>query len=140
MIRHAGPGAAVLLFLSVCDICLAQTFRSSVQAVSVNVTVRDRNAAVGGLTAEDFDLTDNGVRQAVTAVALEAAPLDISLVLDGSGSMSGAVETLKKDVQTISAMLRPDDRLRVITFASRVSEVLPMRQRDVLAWSMRGSC
>jgi hypothetical protein len=104
------------------------TFRSRAEGVAVHVSVRDRNAPVGGLSAEDFVLTDNGVGQTVRAVALETAALDVTLLLDASGSMAGEpIATMKKDVRTIAGMLRPEDRLRLVTFASRATEVLPMQ-------------
>jgi hypothetical protein len=107
-----------------------QTFRTSVHGVGVTVSVRSRNAPVGGLSAADFELTDNLVAQTVTAVALETAPLDVTLVLDASGSMAGdALDAMKRDVRTITGMLRPDDRLRVVSFAARAIEVQPMQVR-----------
>jgi len=107
-----------------------QTFRSSAHGVGVTVSVRNRNAPVGGLSAADFELTDNTVPQTVTAIALETTPLDVTLVLDASGSMAGgAIEAMRKDVRTITGLLRPDDRLRVVSFAARAIEVQPMQLR-----------
>lgn len=107
----------------------AQTIRSHVEGVGVNVSVRQGNAPVGGLTAEDFELTDNGVAQTVRAVSLERTALDVTLVLDASGSMAGqAAEALLKDVEAIGGMLDPEDRLRIVTFGTRATEILPMQQ------------
>jgi hypothetical protein len=51
-------------------------FRSSAEGIGVHVSVRDRNRPVGGLTAADFDVLDNGVRQTITAAAIESVPID----------------------------------------------------------------
>ena len=107
----------------------AQTIRSRVEGVGVNVSVRQGNAPVGGLTADDFELTDNGVAQTVRAVSLERTALDVTLVLDASGSMAGqAADALLNDVEAIGGLLGAEDRLRIVTFATRATEILPMQQ------------
>jgi VWFA-related protein len=60
----------------------APVFRSGVNLVLVDVVVRDRNGAViKGLTANDFELLENGVRQDILSFAFEdvtsnAAPIE----------------------------------------------------------------
>ena len=44
---------------------------------------------VGGLTAENFEVFDNGVKQKITSVAVAQVPLEVYLVLDMSGSVAG---------------------------------------------------
>lgn len=93
-------------------------FRSTVDAVSVPVSVRDKNRPVAGLKASDFDLLDNGVAQEITSTLLEALPVDVTLVLDLSGSVTGrALTQLKDDVQKMGDLLHMNDRVRLITFA-----------------------
>jgi len=46
-------------------------FRSTSDAVSVDVSVRSGSRPVRGLTPDDFRLSDNGVPQTVTSVAIE---------------------------------------------------------------------
>ncbi len=102
-------------------------FRAEVDAVSVDVSVRSGGRPVIGLTAKAFVLLDNGVRQQIEIVDVEAVPLDVSLLIDTSGSASGFVDQLKSDVRTISSLLRPGDRLRLLTIDSYVNEILPMQ-------------
>ena len=46
-------------------------FRSGVNLVLVDVVVRDRNGAVvKGLTADDFELLEDGVRQQIVTFAV----------------------------------------------------------------------
>jgi VWFA-related protein len=102
-------------------------FRAGADAVSVNVFVRDRNRPVAGLGANDFILTDNGVRQIIRSVAVGSMPVDVTVVLDVSGSVAGAaLEQFRRDVQDVTAALRPIDRVRVLAYASRVVELRPM--------------
>jgi VWFA-related protein len=62
-------------------------FRSGVDLVLVDVVVRDRSGAfVRGLTADDFELLENGVRQQIVTFAVEeitsnAAPVETAATL-----------------------------------------------------------
>lgn len=102
-------------------------FRSTSTSVSVDVSVRAGNNTVTGLAPEDFVLTDNGVRQTVDAADLDAVPVDISLVVDVSGSTADRLNQYRTDVVAIAATIRPQDRLRVITFASDPKEILALQ-------------
>jgi len=55
-------------------------------------------------------------------------PVDLTLALDTSGSMAGAVDVVKKQVEAASARLGPDDQLRLLTFSWGVAEVFPMQR------------
>jgi len=103
------------------------TFRSGVTAVAVDVSVRARNNPVPGLGAGDFQLLDNGVAQRIDAVSIEPIPLDISILLDVSGSSYGWVQQLERNVAELAALLTPADRFRVVCFGLDVREVVPMQ-------------
>ena len=106
----------------------APSFRSSVDAVFVPVSVTDRNRPVTGLTAADFDLLDNGVAQVITAAPVESLSVDVTLVLDTSGSVKGpALEQFKADVQDIAESMQTNDRVRLITFATSVTDVFGLQ-------------
>lgn len=105
-----------------------QVFRAGADATSVHVSVRQRSQPVTGLTAADFELTDNGVPQTIDAVTVGSVPIDVTLVLDTSASVSGrAIAQMRSDVQRISTRLTPEDRVRVLSFSSTVREAHPMR-------------
>src|SRR5262245_39983222 len=95
-------------------------FRSGVSVVSVDVSVRKGSAPVANLSSSDFELADNGVGQTIDAVSIEAVPVDVSLVLDVSLSASGAIGRVRTDSRKIASMLRPDDRLRLVTFSADI--------------------
>jgi VWFA-related protein len=111
------------LFLAVA--LAAQVFRSQTDAIEISASVRKGNAAVAGLAAGDFRLTDNGVPQSIELLTVEAVPIDVTLFLDTSGSTAGAHDRMKRDVRAIAAMLRPADRYRVLTIGVSVDEAVP---------------
>ena len=100
------------------------TFQASSDLVAIDVFVRSGRDVITGLTAADFTVADNGRRQRIERVDAEAMPLDVTLVLDVSGFTGGAwtrnvpaarvlAEAAGK-ARDIAAVLRPDDRIRVI--------------------------
>lgn len=100
------------------------TFRSSVTGISVSVSVLKSNAPVAGLTAADFELLDNGVPQTISALSVETQPIDVTLLLDLSGSVEGPrLERMKLSVVETSRLLSRADRLRLIAVQHQVSQV-----------------
>ena len=107
-----------------------QVFKSGVDGVTVVVSVRSGNKPVTGLTAADFELRDNGVAQAITSVAAEQVPLDLTLLLDLSSSVDGpTLRRLKTAVTDTAALLGPDDRIRLIAISQVLHEVFGFRPR-----------
>ncbi len=103
-----------------------QRFQSGVELIVVPVSVTSGGRAVTDLTTKDFALTDNGVAQTIDAVSLDTMPIDVSLVLDASFSVRGAMlERLKRAVSDTSAMLTSRDRLRLISVQHVIREVFP---------------
>jgi VWFA-related protein len=105
-------------------------FRAEVASVFVNVSVTQGNNPIAGLASENFIISDNGVRQTVDSMAEEAVPIDLTLFHDTSQSQAGRIEGLKDDVRRIAAMLRPGDRIRLIT--------LDFQIKDVFGWQPAG--
>jgi Ca-activated chloride channel family protein len=69
------------------------TFRTTVDLVNFAVMVVDKQGKpITGLTADDFEVTENGKRQTLKYFAAgepaEAPPLHLGLLLDTSGSMA----------------------------------------------------
>jgi hypothetical protein len=103
------------------------TFRTFTDIVAVDASVKKGKAPVGGLTAADFEVLDNGVVQQIDAVSIEAVPIDVTLVVDLSNSVIKNVHAFKDDIRKFVAMLRPADRVRVVSFAYDVREDVPMQ-------------
>ena len=96
-------------------------FRAATDAVTVDVAVQRRGRPVTDLVATDFIILDNGIKQTVTDVTYGKLPIDLTIALDVSYSVSGPVlAELRRAVRQLSRDLVRGDRLRVLTFNMRV--------------------
>ncbi len=113
-----------------------QTFRASTDVVLVDVSVRDGGRMVTGLGPGDFQLTDNGVRQRVESVETTAVPIDLTIVVDLSGNprrpaippapSSEVIAGIQSEVERITALLRPEDRVRLFAVDQSVQQLWPL--------------
>lgn len=103
----------------------AQTFRSSVDIVTLHTTVRDGDGRpLRGLRQNDFTVLDNGVQRTIKMFqADDAAAVSAAFLVDVSGSMSGKLP-LARDVlrNTLQAMRPGHDEAALFTFDTRVDE------------------
>lgn len=98
-------------------------FRTAVEFVPVDVSVRRGERPVSGLTAADFELRDNGVVQAIADVTYESSPIDITLMVDLSGSVTGPLlASLTRAVDRVSTTLRATDRVHLVSFNQYIRE------------------
>jgi VWFA-related protein len=119
------------LALTVTAAAGGQVFRSGADGITVVVSVRQGDKPVGGLSAADFQLSDNGVLQRISSVAAEKVPLDLTLLLDLSSSVDGPqLERLKQAVTDTADLLRPDDRIRLVAISQVLQEVFAFRPRS----------
>ena len=119
-----------------------QTFRSGIDVVFVDASVRDGGRVVTGLGAADFVLTDNGVRQDIESVEASAVPLDVTLAVDLSGNARRPWQSrvnharvtagVQDEVNMVARILRPGDRLRLLVIDTYVRQVWPMMPADGL--------
>jgi VWFA-related protein len=78
-----------------------------------------------GLTAADFELLDNGVAQVITDVNYEKLPIDVTVLLDVSASVTGsALDELRRSLRQLRTDLGARDRLRLVTFDMRVRRLV----------------
>jgi VWFA-related protein len=107
-----------------------EVFRSGVDGVIIPVTVRSGNRPVGGLTAADFELRDNDVRQDIQSASAEKIPIDLTLLLDLSASVDGpTLQRLKTAVTDTAALLRGGDRIRLVAISQVLREVFSLRPK-----------
>ena len=106
----------------------AQTpvFRSSASMVALNVTVFNGRKPVNGLSRDDFEVYEDGVRQQVNFFESRSVPMDLILLLDTSSSMSDKMETVHRAARGFMKMIRPEDRGAVVAFADSVNILQPL--------------
>lgn len=114
-----------------------EPFRSGRTVVSVNVSVRSGNSPVTGLTTGDFRLSDNGERQNLDAVSIETLPIDVTLVIDTSGSSATGIRRVLAEADGIAGRLRATDRFRVLTIDTLVHEIVPLQPARTHTWPAR---
>ena len=122
------------------------TFRGGVDLVALNVVVVDpRQQFVGGLSAGDFAVYEDGVQQDVSFFASAELRLDLAILLDTSASMHDKIATAQRAAVGFVSALRPVDRLLVMDIkdSSRVltplSHDLEAAKGAILATSAAGS-
>ena len=107
----------------------ATVFRTGADVVTVDASVQRERRPVTGLKAADFELLDNGVAQEVTGVTYEKLPIDVTLVLDVSASVTGAVlDELRRALRQVRTDLTAADRLRLLAFNMRVRRLVDFTQ------------
>jgi hypothetical protein len=105
-------------------------FRAGVDVVTIQASVRSGNRLVGGLTAADFELRDNGVPQQLSSLSVEQVPIDLTLLLDLSSSVDGPMlQRLKSAVRDTAAQLRGDDRIRLVAVSHVLHEIFSLGPR-----------
>jgi Mg-chelatase subunit ChlD len=110
----------------------AAQYRARTDVVVIDVAVTDRGKHVAGLTKDAFELRDNGVLQHIQEVRLETMPIDVTMTIDVSGSMTPAKRiVVARAIGTISGALRPEDRGAVVTFSSHISELAALQHPPI---------
>jgi VWFA-related protein len=103
-----------------------ETFRSSVDVVTIQASVRDaRGRVVRGLTPRDFEVRDNGqLRPVIDLRADRQSPVTLAILVDMSGSMSvGAkIAMARQAYESVLSQLRDQDEVALFTFDSSLHE------------------
>ena len=100
------------------------TFAVGTRAVRVPVSVLDKTGRpLLGLASGDFQVSDDGQRQAVTLFSAERHPLRIALALDISRSMANKIRQVSAALSQFIDLLEPADEILVLTFNDRVDLV-----------------
>jgi VWFA-related protein len=108
---HGGQGAPV--------------FRSEVRMVNLQVAVFDaQGRPVTGLTPEDFELLEDGVRQKVAFAGSEEVPFNLVLLLDLSGSTKKDRPAMKEAARQFIRVSRPQDRVAIYALAYELFQVI----------------
>lgn len=90
--------------------------------VRLNVGVADRvGRSVTDLSANDFVVYEDGVRQNILSFEPTVAPFSLVMLLDVSGSTLSFRNNLKQAALRFIDALGPDDRVAVIAFNERIN-------------------
>ena len=126
-------GAWVLLVLAPFALPAQElTLHVDVKLVNVFVNVTDRNGAiVGGLTHDDFALTEDGKPQQIAVFERQSElPLNLTLAIDTSGSVrKDMTEEAEAAKRFAHALLRSQDRMSLLQFATDVRELTPFTNK-----------
>ncbi len=97
------------------------------QLVTLNMSVIDRNTNRGlmGLGRSDFKLFENGAEQQILQFESSAAPFDLLLLIDLSGSTREKVALIRAAALRFVNAARPFDRVGVVSFAGKPTVVSP---------------
>lgn len=115
-------------------------FRSTADAVLVDVQAMRGGKSIAGLTAADFDLRDSGVPQRISSVSFEDVPVSVLLALDVSGSVRGdRLVPLQDAALNAIAALASADQVALLTFSDRIQlQSGWTTDRDAVASAVRG--
>lgn len=100
-------------------------FRASADVVTVEASVRRDRRPVMNLRTADFELLDNGIAQEISDVTYEKLPIDVTVLLDVSASVTGPVlDDLRRALKQLRSDLRPNDRLKLMAFNMRIRRLV----------------
>ena len=104
-----------------------QTFRSAVDVVTIQASVRDaRGRVLSGLTTTDFEVRDNGLLRPILSLRSDRqSPLSLAILVDMSGSMGMGpkIAMARQAYDSVLSQLRQDqDEVALFTFDSTLHE------------------
>ena len=95
------------------------------QLVTVNMSVVDMstNRGLVGLLQSDFKLFENGEEQRIVQFESSAAPFDLVLLIDVSGSTKDKIKLMRDAALRFVNAARPADRIGIVTFAGAATVI-----------------
>jgi len=98
----------------------------NVDLVLLNAAVRNRSGgSVPDLGEQDFEIYEDGARQAIRLFRHEDIPVTVGLVVDHSGSMRSKLTDVIAAARTFVQLSSPEDEMFVINFNEKVALGLP---------------
>lgn len=114
-----------------------ETIRLSTGLVVVDTqVVRPRTGeVVNGLTAADFELYEDGVRQEITHFSQDKLALSVILLIDLSGSVSPVLHYVSDGALSALQRLKEEDEVALMTFSSstQLLQDFTRNREDVVA-------
>ena len=114
-------------------------FSARVEGVRLDVLVTQGSVPLAGLGADEFEVRDNGVVQAIDLVNLRDVPVNVVLTLDASASVEGSKLTvLRQAGESLLGALGAGDAAALVTFNRAVMHQVPLtRQLDLVRQALR---
>jgi len=132
MSRRSIIAAAIAANATVASALAFQVYRVRADVVVIDVAVADGRKPITNLTKDDFELRDNGVVQKILDFDHGVLPIDVTLTIDISGSMTRQKRmAVERAVAQVSGLLREVDRGAVWTFGRTVVESTPLRHPPI---------
>ncbi len=91
--------------------------RTDVDEVVLNATVLNGNQLVQGLTKNDFEVYEDGVKQTILSFQHTDLPVSMGLVIDNSGSMYKKRPAVNKSALDLVEASNPQDQAFVVNFS-----------------------
>lgn len=122
----AGVTACCVLGFQMSGAAAGPTFRQGTELVSLNVSVIGANAEpVEGLSPDQFEVFEDGVRQDVKFFAPGAMALDVAIMIDASSSMAGSLGIVQAAATRFIQALRPGDRASLMAISNGLRILQP---------------
>lgn len=106
-------------------VATTETIHVGTQLVLVDASVVDRRTGqvVAGLTADDFDLREDGVPQTVTSVSQDKLPLSLVFLFDTTDTVHPVLWPLALGARRVLGHLREGDEVAVMTVSTHATLV-----------------
>jgi Ca-activated chloride channel homolog len=132
LVLRPTAACAVLLLAPLALQAQDTTFHVDVKLVNIFVNVTDKNGAiVPGLTKDDFAIFEDNRPQKIAFFDRESAmPLNLTLAIDTSGSVRKDMGEEEAAARHFAhAILRQQDQMSVLQFATNVRELTPFTNK-----------
>ncbi len=98
-----------------------QTIRVNVELIQVDAQVKEKKTgrAVGGLTKDDFELYEDGVKQQIATVSRDQLPLSVVLLFDLTFTTQPVLKPLASGALAALEHLKPEDEVAVMVYAAK---------------------
>ena len=94
-----------------------EVLKVETQLVDVPIVVADKTGkAVLGLKKSNFVIYEDSKPQAVEEFSTTTAPFEVALLLDTSGSTRSELQLIQRAAQHFISLLRPGDRVAIVSF------------------------
>ncbi len=101
--------------------------RTDSEMVLIPVSVNDPlGRPVSGLSAGNFDVTDNGEAQSISAFFRDEEPIALALVLDISGSMKGLLPQARRALTYFITNANDGDQFTLVEFSDAPEVTVPL--------------